>query len=101
MTVDHKADNINLNFNGVKSLNFKNSAFVVNKSKYAKIVYKYVKDNGLIKEDKMKDYRQIIRETIEEAIGEMVTNDVEVSGIPGQRTFIKRVSNDESLIATE
>ena len=104
MTVDHKADNINLNFNGVKSLNFKNSAFVVNKSKYAKIVYKYVKDNGLIKEGKMKDYRQIIRETIEEAINGldgMAANDVEVRGIPGQRTFIKRVSDDESLIATE
>lgn len=102
MTVDRKADNINLNFNGVKSLNFKNSSFVVNKSKYAKIVYKYVKDNGLITENKMKDYRQIIRETIEEAInGEMVANDVEVRGIPGQRTFLKKVSDDESIIATE
>lgn len=102
MTVDWKTDNINLNFNGVKSLNFKNSSFVVDKSKYAKIVYKYAKDNGLITENKMKDYRQIIREAIEEEInGEMVANDVEVRGIPGQRTFLKKVSDDESIIATE
>jgi hypothetical protein len=49
-----------------------------------------------------KDYKQIIRETIEEVInGEMAANDVEVRGIPGQRTFLKKVSDDESIIATE
>ena len=104
MTVDWITDNINLNFNGVKSLNFKNSSFVINNSKYAKIVYKYVKDNGLIEESNMRDYRNIIRETIEKVINEFVEtvpNDVEVRGIPGQRTFLKKVSDDESIIATE
>lgn len=101
MTVDRKNDNINLKFNNVKSLNFKNSSFILNQNKFAKIVYKYVKDNGLIAENKMKDYRKIIRETIEETIGEMAANDVEVSGVPGQRTFIKRISDDEGIIVTE
>lgn len=100
MTVDRKNDNINLNFNGVKSLNFKNSSFVLNKSKFAKIVYKYVKDNGLITENKMKDYRKIIREAIMEYV-EAESDGVEVRGIPGQRTFLKNISDDEGIIATE
>lgn len=100
MTVDRKNDNINLKFNGIKSLNFKNSSFVLYQKKYAKIVYKYVKDNGLINENKMIDYKKIIRETIRE-FTEAAENDLEVRGVPGQRTFLKKLSNDESILATE
>ena len=102
MTIDWENDNMNLRFNNTKSLNIKRSAFVLNgAAKYAKIVYKYLIDNGLLTENKMNKKDKIIREIIEQFANNVQNNDVEVSGEPGQRMFVKNISDDASIIAVE
>lgn len=102
MSIDKNADVIRLTFDGSKTLGTKYSTFksAENSGKYGKIVYNYLKTNNLIKENVMKDYKNLIRETINEFIANNGISDISQEE-EGMRRYVKKIGDGEFIEGIE